>query len=400
MGEAEDFTDYMYGLIDRVMKEIGPRESCSEEERKLGEIFAEEVRPACQKVEVEKFTCSPKAFLGAFPYLIAGYVVALALYYVLPAVSLIITAACVGVFFFEVVRYRELIDPLFPKREGENVIGVVRPSGEAKRRLIVSAHLDSAYEFKLWYWLKGFSVPAMALAILAFLVLLGASLARAVTGSTGVPDGAVYRVLGYVCIAFLPVVLPFALFHTRDVVPGAMDDMAGISVLAGLAKCLRESGDKGGFYPRHTEVILLALSSEEAGLRGAKRYAARHRKEILSLPSHAIFVDGVYDEGFLTVFRKELFCGAEMDPYLVELAREAAAANGYPMKTMTLQLGATDASAFVREGIPSVSMCCWDVSRLVPHYHTRLDTIDRLRPQSLAVSLQVVLDMLKRLDGS
>lgn len=399
MGEGERYADYMYGLIDRVMQEIGPRESCSEQERRLGRLFAEEVRPACARVEVEKFTCSPKAFLGFFPYLVAGYMASLVLYFVLPPLSLIITALCVAVLYFEVIRYREMIDPLFRKREGENVAGIVRPSGEVRRRLIVSAHLDSAYEFKVWYWLKGFSVPAMVLAFTGPLVLLGASLARTVAGSTGFPEGTAFRVLGYLCIAFVPVILPFAFFHTRDVVPGAMDDMAGISVLAGLAKYLQESRERGGFYPRNTEVILLALSSEEAGLRGAKRYAAAHRRELSSLPTHAVFLDGIYDENYLTVFRKELFCGAKMDPYLVELAREAAAANGYPLKTMVLAVGASDASAFARAGISSVSLCCQDASRLVPHYHTRLDTIENVRPRSLAVILQVVLDMLRRLDA-
>lgn len=400
MAECERYADYMYGLIDRVMKEIGPRESCSEQERRLGELFAEEVRPACHEVHMEKFTCSPRAFLGFFPYLVAGYLAALALYFVLPPLSLIVTALCVGVLYFELIRYRELIDPLFRRREGENVVAVVRPSGEVRRRFIVSAHLDSAYEFKVWYWLKGASVPAMILAFTGPLVLLGASLARTVAGSTGFPGSTAFRVLGYVCLGFVPVIVPFAFFHTRDVVPGAMDDMAGVSVLAGLAKCLGESRESGGFYPRNTEVVLLALSSEEAGLRGAKRYAAAHRRELLSLPTHAVFLDGIYDERYLTVFRHELWCGAKMDPYLVELAHEAAEANGYPVKTMVMAVGATDASAFAREGIPSVSICCQDASRLVPHYHTRLDTIDNVRSQSLAVSLQVVLDMLRRLDGS
>ncbi len=399
MGEAVRHADYMFKLVERVMREIGPRESCSEEEKRLGELFAEEVQPVCDELERETFTCSPKAFLGFFPFLVSGYVAALALYYVLPPLSLIIVAACVGVLYFEVIRYRELIDPFFPKREGVNVIGVIRPRGEVTRRFIVSAHLDSAYEFKVWYWLKGLAVPAMVLAFVGPLVLLAASLARTIAGSRGIPDTTAYRVLGYVCIAFTPVVLPFAFFHTRDVVPGAMDDMAGVSVLCGLARQLREARDGGGFFPENTEVILLALSSEEAGLRGAKRYASWHREELLSLPTYAVFLDGIYDERFLTAFRKELWCGAKMDPYLVDLAREVAQENGYPVKITVLTVGATDASAFARQGIPSVSLCCQDTSRLVPQYHTRLDTAEKVRPQSLAVTLQVVLDMLRKIDG-
>ncbi len=399
MGEAERYAEYMHKLVDRVMREIGPRESCSEEEKRLGRLFAEEVGEACSEVRVEEFTCSPKAFLGFFPFLVTGYLAALVLYYVLPPISLIITSVCVGILFFEVVRYREFIDFLFPRRKGENVIGVIPPEGECRKRLIISAHLDSAYEFKVWYWLKGLAVPAMVLAFTGPLVLLAASLARTVAGSTGMPDSTAFRVLGYICIAFVPVVLPFAVFHTRDVVPGAMDDMAGVSVLCGLARYLKEARERGGFRPRQTEVLLVAMSAEEAGLRGAKRYAARHRREFMSIPTYAVFLDGIYDEKYLTAFKRELWCGATMDPYLVDLAREAARDNGYPMKVTVMLVGATDGSAFARAGIPSISICCQDTSRLVPHYHTRLDTIENVRPESLATTLQLVIDMLRKIDG-
>jgi aminopeptidase-like protein len=36
---------------------------------------------------------------------------------------------------------------------------------------------------------------------------------------------------------------------------------------------------------------------------------------------------------------------------------------------------------------------------LVPNYHTRLDTLERVRPDSLAVMLQVVLDMIEEIDA-
>ncbi len=395
----EDITSYMHGLVEAAVRDIGPRESCSEAEERLGRLLAEEIGPACERVETEEFTCAPKAFLGFFPYLVLLYLAGVALYYVLPPLSLILSAIGIGVLFFEVVRYRELIDPLFPKRRGKNVAGFVEPRGEARKRVIVSAHLDSAYEFKVWYWLKGLAVPAMALAFLAPLLLLGASLARTIAGSRGVPDNAAFAALGIACIALSPLVAVFAFFHTGDVVPGAMDDMAGIAVLAGLARHFAQAGDGGGFYPENTEVILLALSSEEAGLRGAKRYASRHKKEFMRLPTYAIFLDGIYDESFLTVFRKELWCGAKMDPYLVGLAEEAAAACGHPIKSTVMPVGATDGSAFAREGIASVSICCQDTSRLVLNYHTRHDTVEHVRPQSLEVTLRLVLEMLRRIDA-
>ncbi|MBU1669946.1 MAG: Zn-dependent exopeptidase M28 [Actinobacteria bacterium] len=395
---ADRYTDYMYGLIDRVMKEIGPRESCSEEERALGRLFAEEVAPVCETVETERFTCSPKAFVGFFPYLVLLYVVGVVLYFFLPAVSAVLSLIGGAVLFLEVVRYKEFIDPFFPSKEGENVVGTVRPSREATGRVYVSAHFDSAYEFKIWYWFKGFSSVLMGIAFLSVVLLFGSGLARAIVEGMGLPQAAAFKVLGWVLVGVSPVVILFAFFHTKDVVPGAMDDMAGVAVCAGLARYLADARSGEGFYPEHTEVVLLGLSSEEAGLRGAKRFAAAHLDD--PLPAAGIFLDGIYDERFFTIFKRELWPGAVLDPELVELAGRAAREGGFEAKVSVLPLGATDASAFALAGIPSVSMCLWDAGRLVPHYHTRHDTIEHIKPGSLAVALQTVINMLERWDGS
>ncbi len=395
---GEKYSDYMYKLVDKVITEIGPRESCGEQEKKLGRLMVKELEPACDRVDVETFTCSPKAFLGAFPFLVAVYIAGVILYYIYPYASLVLSLLGVVILFYEVIRYHEFIDFLFPKREGENIAGIIQPSGEVKKRVIVSAHLDSAYEFKIWYWFKGYAVAIMAVAFLAVLVLLGASLARTLSHSSGVPDNTAFSVLGIVCIALSVFVLPFAFFHTKDVVPGAMDNMTGIGIVAGLGGYLHDASQSGEFNPENTEVVLLCLSSEEAGLRGAKRYAAKHKEELVAIPTYGIFLDCIYDEKYLSVNTRELWTGAKLDPYLVGLAEEAALSNHFPIKTTIVPVGATDASAFALAGIPSVSLLCQDTSRLVPHYHTRLDTIEYVRPESLAVSLQMVIDMLKRID--
>lgn len=396
---AERYTDYMYNLIDRVMKEIGPRESCGEAEKELGRLFAGEIEPACDKVEAEAFTCSPTAFLGFFPYLVLLYIVGAVLYFFLPAVSAVLALIGGAVLFFEVVRYKELIDPFYPKREGENIAGFVSPRGEVKKRVYVSGHFDSAYEFKIWYWFKGFSTVLMGLGFLSVLLLFVFGLTRSIVEPVGTPGSTAFWVLGIILAALSPLIAVFAVFHTKDVVPGAMDDMAGVAVVAGLGKYLEEARGRGEFFPESTEVVLLGLSSEEAGLRGAMRYASRHSEEATALPAYAIFLDGIYDEQFFTVFKKEVWPGGKMDPYLVDLAMKAAGDNGFKIKAAPLPLGATDATAFARAGIPSVSMCLWDATRLVPHYHTRYDTIDQIRPESLTVALQTVIDMLQGIDA-
>ena len=67
---------------------------------------------------------------------------------------MVCSLAAVLITWFELARYNELVDPLFAEAEGTNIVGVISPRGERKRRVLVSAHQDSAYEFNLWYWFK------------------------------------------------------------------------------------------------------------------------------------------------------------------------------------------------------------------------------------------------------
>ena len=144
--------------------------------------------------------------------------------------------------------------------------------------------------------------------------------------------------------------------------------------------------------------MLLATSSEEAGLRGAKRYVSKHLTEMKETPTYGLFLDCIYDEKFLTVSKREIFTRATHDHDLVKMAQEVAAIHSWPIAAKVIPVGATDASAFSVRGIPSICLLCQDISRLVPNYHTRNDTYEYIRPESLSVSLQLIIDMIERID--
>ena len=366
------------------------------DERRLGRHLAEEWRRFGLEVRSESFTCHPKAFLGFIPIATLLYLLATIAYWIFPWLCFALAAASFGLLVFELLRYRELIDPLFPEARGENVVGVLRPSGEIRRRVVVSAHQDSAYEFNLWYFLENAAVPIMVIGFAAVLVPLVGGLAKALVGAGNDSHG--FNLVGFAAIALYPIVGLNFFFHTYSVVPGAMDDLAGISVISGVAKALSDARREGQELLRNTEVVVLALSSEEAGLRGAKRFAATHVAELRAVPTFVVNVDGVYDERHLTIVHRELTTGVRHDPHLVRLARECAQVRGRPYHEHMIPLGATDATAFAQAGVPTVTLLCQDATRLVPNYHTRLDTIEHVRPQSLSVMLQLVLDMIDAID--
>jgi aminopeptidase YwaD len=394
MEVAKRYADYMHGLVQKVVSEIGPRESCGNAEKELGRLLVKEWEPLCDNVSTEPFSCHPKAFLGFLPAYALLYLTAVACYWLFPLLSFLLAGLAFATFVLELMLYREFADRFFPREQGENIVGVIRPRGEVKRRVIVSAHTDSAYEFTLWYFLKNASAPLIVVAVLASLFLCVAAGAKTLAGG----DASTFLTAGVIAAALYPIVGLSLFWHTYTPVPGAMDDMAGVAVVTGLARHLRDSRQGDGFFPEATEVVLIGMGAEEAGLRGAKRYVEAHKAELERIPSYGLFVDGVYDEQYLSVVHRELFIGAKHSPQLIELAKQAAAQQGRDIKVVMVPVGATDAAAFTLGGVPSTCILCQDTSRLVPQYHTRLDTAEKVRPESLSVTLQLIIDMLQRID--
>ncbi len=388
----------MYGLIRKVVDEIGPRPPCSDAEKKLGRLMVEEWKQTCDSVEVEPFSCSPYAFIGSYPLGALFYLAAVIMYWFIPPVALaLIIVSCS--MMIEVLLYREYVDFIFPRRQGENVVGIVRPKGAATQRVVVSGHMDSAYEFNFFLYFRSASVALMIFALVANLVALGACLARTIAYFNVFSADAALDGLGIAMIALAPTAVLFLFFTSWKSVPGAFDNMSAVSVLAGLSKYLGEAKQRGEWLPQRTEIVLLATSSEEAGLRGAKRYVKEHLKQMQDLPTYCVIMEMIKDEKFLTVSKSEVFPGARYDPYLVKIAQDAAETHGWPIAALQMPPGwATDGAAFSQAGISATCLSCCDPSKIDPNYHTRYDTYEHIRPESLSVMLQLVIDVVQRID--
>ena len=378
-------------LIVRVLEEIGPRESCGEAERRLGALLAERWRALGLDVRGERFLCHPRAFLGSISLSVILYLAAVISFWTWPWLCVLWSIASLIVTVSELLRYRELVDPLFPEKEGENVVGVLAPRHEVRRRVVLSAHLDSAYEFNLSFLFRDWAVPIMVLGLGAPIVALAGGLLRALGGGG-------FEIMGWVCVGLLPAAILHLFFHTSRVVPGAMDNLGGIAVIDGVARAIVEDDELEGAL-EDTELVLLATSSEEAGLRGAKRFVAAHAEAFRGLATYGLFVDGICDERFLTVVDRELSSGARHDPRLVDLACDAARKRGWAIRRRMIPFGGTDAASFSLAGVPSVAILSMQTTRLARNYHTRYDTAENVRPRSLEVTLQLVLDLIRRFDA-
>lgn len=159
--EIVQASDYMYGIIKRIVEEAGARAPCSEGERKGSMIVKEELEKTCDEVRVEKFSCYPKAFLGWIRFDVAFILVAYLTFLLsdLSRAAAIATSATgfalvvLAVLFFykQFFKYEEWTPKFIPykKRESQNVVGIIKPRGEVRKRVVVSGHVDSAFRFNL-----------------------------------------------------------------------------------------------------------------------------------------------------------------------------------------------------------------------------------------------------------
>ncbi|HOX37791.1 MAG TPA: M28 family peptidase [Candidatus Brocadiia bacterium] len=391
-----DYSGMMHKFICDVIDRCGPRPSCSDAEKKAGRMYADAIRNCCDEVRTESFECHPHAFVGFIPFLVPLYFLALVFYWRAPLASVVFMAVLAASFFFEFIRYRRFLDPLFPKRSGENVYGVIRPSGQAKRRIIFAGHLDSAYEFNIWLLFKSAGVALCVLSIALSMVFFAACAGKVIAGNR--PEW-FFDLCGRIALFGFPLFTLNLVFHTYKPVPGAGDNLSACAVTVGMAKTLAGARKGGGFFPRNTEVVLMGTSSEEAGLRGALAYCEAHMAEMKSLPTLFVSLESFHDENELKIVRGGMTPYVKHPKDVVDDFVKAGKDMGLNIPVVVIPFGAADCAEFQRRGIPSVGVIGIPTKKLPPYYHTRYDTPEVVSPAALQRAMELSLRFLELREG-
>ncbi|MBD3229837.1 MAG: hypothetical protein GF329_16765 [Candidatus Lokiarchaeota archaeon] len=75
----EKYSEYSFNFIKRILTEVGPRESGSNNEVKAAKIIESELDQYCDHVKYEPFIVHPKAFLGWTSFSVILYCISFAL---------------------------------------------------------------------------------------------------------------------------------------------------------------------------------------------------------------------------------------------------------------------------------------------------------------------------------
>jgi len=402
-----EYTNFAVRGIKKVCKACGPRPSCSPQERQAQEMMQKDLEACCDSVRMEPFKAAPGAFLlWVRTAVVAGLASALAYNLGYAIVGVVLIALELLFMVLEFIMYKQAVDWLLPKKESHNLIGVRKPAGEVKRRIILNGHADTSNEWTYTYYgYKLFKKPALlvpmvACALVSMLSGLGISILAAAMGKGWVGFGGLagrgplLTVLGYVFAGLCLLVIPAWFFENKKLpVEGASDNLSGCFTAMAVAKLM---GDLD-IRLENTELMVVCGGCEEIGLRGVKAFCKAHKGEFDDVETVFIALDTMTDFEFIKVMCRDLNGTVKHDSAVCAMIRQGAKAAGHDIPYGSVFFGSSDATAATQGGLRAALLSAMDEAP-ADYYHTRLDTVDRLQPKTIEACLDILMETVYQFD--
>ncbi|TFG19204.1 MAG: M28 family peptidase [Promethearchaeota archaeon] len=389
----------MHEFLVKICEETGPREAGSAAEHKAADIVKAEFEKHCDKVTKEEFKLAPRGFLSFTTLSPIFVLLGLPFFWIYPIVAAITSILGMFIFYMQFLRYAEFVDPLYPKKTSVNVIGEINPKEEWKQTLMFSAHLDSAYQFNFnLYMPKTFNYFLIGLPIVLVIEIFAAIIFFITSWIFSVPKP-VFNIIGVVlAIIIVPMGSMLFWFKTKWCVMGANDNLSGIAITQGIAETL---GKNQELIPKNTKILLVAFGSEEAGLRGAKRWVKRHKDELNEKPFYYLNFDGVAKANDIHIINAEVTLGVTYNPEIVGMVVTAAKNAGIDLTNRPLPFGATDGSAIVQGGFTDgASMEAMNIDEPMEKtwYHTINDNASVVESEALEKARKISMEFIKLIE--
>lgn len=390
-----EMTNYTLREVKRVCKEIGPRESGEESERKAQAYVAESMKTVADTVETEDFELHPKAFMGwvlvdvvlmvlsAVMLILSRFDAVPELSTVLNIAALVLSVLSIAFAVGEFLLYKPMLDPFFPKRRSCNVVCTRKAAGETKRRIIFSGHIDSAYEWYFTHLGGGKLLTTMIALGIGAMVL---NLILDIVSLFELPQGLHIAVLVLAFVSLVPILLCILFVNWKRVVPGANDNLTG--VFASMAVLRYMAANDIRF--QNTEVVAVSMGCEEAGLRGAKAFAKKHA-DADDVETVFVATDTLRDFDYMGVYNKDMTGTVRLDAKAAAMVKKASEIAGYNLDYANVFFGSSDAAAIQQGGMKAVALAAMDPTP-ARYYHTRGDTADNLDPKTVEAGIDILLE--------
>ncbi len=402
---------YAFDIVKTICTEVGPGLPGSSQERERAAIIKRELEShlCAGNVVVEEFTVAPGASLGSLPIGALFTLLAALLNismrrftgispWIIAIAALAFSISSVLLIIFEFILGFEFIDPIFKKKQSVNVIGTLRKPGtkKVKRLLILSGHHDSALEL---IWLRSlgygffFTSATLFIGFIAMLAMSIIQLTGIITGDSNIVRAGT---LGWVMLVY-PIVpsIIFAMFSTKGrknggIVPGAVDNLSASALVVAMCRFLVKNPS---YIPADTEIRFVSFGSEEAGLRGSRRYVARHLEELKRLDARLLNFEMVAHPE-IAILTSDVNGTVKNSPEMVKSVVAAAERAGVPYKVKPASLGVgTDTAPFNRGGLKATTLLPFKMpQQLVAFNHQKWDSPENLTIEPLLNVLKLTFE--------
>lgn len=396
-----EMTNFSIREIRKMLKDIGPRPSGYENEKKAQEYVAESMKSTADSVEIEEFKLAPKAFMAWVNIdEVLGLFSAILMIIVFLNNKIMFMSKNIGVaftivatvllvisflnFYFEFLRYKKFLDPFFKKETSRNVICKRKPKGEIKKRIIFSGHIDSAYEWHFTYTGGGKHLKRMIITGLGGLVIL--FLINVLSYFVVNNNIINYIMIVFSILAFFMLISITKFINWSNPVPGANDNLTGCFASLAVLKFMEANNIRF----ENTEVIAMTTGAEEAGLRGAEAYAKKHANED-DVETAVICVDTLTDYDFITIYDRDMSGTVKNCTEVSALLKKAGQTAGIELEYGSVFFGSSDAAALTRGNMKASCLAAMDPEP-ARYYHTRLDTADNLNPKTLELCIDIMIE--------
>ena len=390
-------------ITDEILSETGPRLTGSESCQKAGDILQSLLEPFCDTSVKEPFKCSRDAFLFFIPFFAVTYFVAFLMLlrggtWILGANLCIIAGAFVGL--FEFVFYKEVLDVFFKKVRCNNIVGTINPKNKIKQTIILSGHYDSPYVFRFLNQHQKLYKIRVIINIGFYIILAGLTVWSGIQFLfySNIVETHVF-VNWFLAIGAISM-SQFLFFTSKQVSPGAGDNLIVPGILVKLAELLSQKKMKGDGLET-TQLIFLCPDAEESGLRGAREYVKQHHDEFKNTITFNFNMDSIYRLQDIQFLESEINGLVQLDDNIREECQGIAKKLGYQIPSSKIPFGggATDAAEFAKAEIPSLSIIGLDTefSGDVP-YHTAFDTPDKIEPEAVLACMQIAESYIYKKD--
>ena len=281
-----------------------------------------------------------------------------------------------------------LLRVLVPKAESQNVFAIIPPKGGHERDLLLVGHVDTQRTplvFRTPAWVKVFDKFTMV----SFIGYLWQAVDFALALVLRMPWAWLASIPAAVCAALLAAMCIEA--ESTPFTAGANDNASAVGLVLTVAQRLAKQP------LGRTRVFAVITGCEEVQHYGMIDFYRRHQSELKA--PHALVFELVGCAGPSWLVKEGIIVPFRSDPRLRRIAERLAAEhpewNAYPS---SVSGGNTEMADAVRFKVPAIALGGKTKDGILPFWHQRQDTFDKMNPEVMARAWEMTLALILEID--